>query len=131
MLYAFVITAIYSVYNSLPWSKIIGIPLVANVIIGILNWYLYNKKLTYLLHLTVLHSWTLFLVGIGTAIFLFFKGAIILAIISLLAPFGLLAFAEPHLFFYNMLAKKYKMHPKFAFFKKEYGYKFPFEEGFE
>lgn len=127
MLYAFVIVAIYSVYNSLSWGKIIGIPLVVNIVSGILNWYFYNKRLTYNLYLTVFHSWTLYLVGIGAAIFLFFKGAITLAIISLLAPFGLLAFAEPHIFLYSILAKKYKMHPKFAFFKREYGYTFPFE----
>lgn len=131
MLYAFIITAVYSIYYPLSWSKIIGISLVVNIIIGILNWYFYNKKFIYNLYLTILHSWILYLVGIGAAIFLFFKGEIILAIISLVAPFGLLAFAEPHLFFYSLLAKKYKMHPKFAFFKKEYGHKFPFEKSLE
>ena len=129
MFYVFVTTAIWSVVvEPLSWGKIIGIPLAANVVVGLLNWYFYNKKLVYNLYLTVLHSWILYLVGISVAIFLFFKGVIILAIISLVAPFVLLAFAEPHLFFYSLLAKKYKMHPKFAFFKKEYNHKFPFEE---
>ena len=131
MFYAFVITAIWSVVvEPLPWIKIIGIPLVVNVIVGLLNWYFYNKNLVYKLYLIFLHSWILYLVGFGAAAFLFFKGAIALAIISLalVAPFGLLAFAEPHLFFYSILAKKYRMHPKYAFFKRFYGYEFPFEE---
>ncbi|MDP3043467.1 MAG: hypothetical protein Q8N21_03620 [bacterium] len=128
MFYTFIIVAIYSIYNPLAWSKIISTPIVVNIIIGILNWYYYNKKLTYNLYLTILHGWVLYLVGIGSAIFLFFQGAIILGIISLVYPFGLLSFAELHMIVYSILSKKYGMHPKFAFFKKEYGYKFPFEE---
>lgn len=128
MLYAFVITAIYSIYNPLPWTEIIGIPLVANVLAGIWNWYFYSKKFVYNLYLTLLHSWVLYAVGIGVAIFLFFNGAIILGVISLVAPFGLLVFVEPHLYFYSILAQKYRMHPKYAFFKKEYGHQFPFEK---
>jgi hypothetical protein len=129
MLWVFVATAVYSVVvEPLPWSKIIGIPLTANVVVGLLNWYAYNKNFIYKLYLTFLHSWILYLVGFGAAAFLFYKGAIALAIISLVAPFGLLAFAEPHLYLYSILAKKYRMHPKFAFFKKQYGRTFPFEQ---
>lgn len=129
MFYAFVITAIWSVVvEPLSWSKIIGIPLAINVIVGLLNWYFYKKNLVYKLYLTFLHSWVLYLVGFGVAAFLFYKGAIALAIISLVAPFGLLAIVEPSIYFYSILAKKYRMHPKFAFFKKEYNHKFPFEE---
>ena len=131
MLYAFVITAVCSVYNPIPWSKIIGIPLIVSFVVGIFNWYFYNKKLVYNLYLTVLHSWVLYLVGIGAAIFLFFKGAIVLAVISLVAPFGLLAIVEPSIYFYSLLAHRYKMHPKFAFFKKEYDHVFPFEKDLE
>lgn len=127
MLWVFAITAIYSVYNPLPWSEIIGIPLLANVVVGIWNWYFYKKDFVYKLYLTILHSWVLYLLGFGTAAFLFYKGAIALAIISLIAPFGLLAFAELHLYFYPILAEKYRMHPKYAFFKKEYGRTFPFD----
>lgn len=129
MLYAFVITAIWSVVvEPLSWSKIIGIPLAINVIVGFLNWYFYKKNLVYKLYLTFLHSWVLYLVGFGAAAFLFYKGAVALAIISLVAPFGLLAIVEPSIYFYSILAKKYRMHPKFAFFKKEYSRTFPFEE---
>jgi len=129
MLYAFVITAIWSVVVApLSWSLIIGIPLGVNVIVGLLNWYFYKKNLVYKLYLTFLYSWILYLVSFGAAAFLFFKGAIVLAIISLVAPFGLLAIVEPSIYFYSILAKKHRMHPKFAFFKKEYGHTFPFEQ---
>jgi hypothetical protein len=129
MLYSFVIAAIWSVaVGPLSWSKIICIPLAVNIIVGLLNWRFYNRAFLYKLYLTILHSWVLYLVGFGTAAFLFFKGAIALAIISLVAPFGLLAFAEPHILIYAALAKKYRMHPKYAFFKRFYRYEFPFEE---
>lgn len=75
MLYSFVIVAIWSVVvGPLPWSKIIGIPLAVNVIVGLLNWHFYNKNFVYKLYLTFLHSWILYLVGFGAAAFLFFKG---------------------------------------------------------
>ena len=128
MLWAFVITAIYSVYSPLSWSKIIAVPLSANAIVGIWNWYFYKKNLIYKLYLTVFHSWILYLVGFGAAAFLFFKGAIVLAIISAIAPFGLLALVEPSIYIYSILAQKYHMHPKFAFFKKEHNHTFQFEQ---
>ena len=131
MLITFVATAIYSIYNPLPWSEIIGIPLVANVLAGIWNWYFYNKKIVRGLYFTILHGWVSYVIGIGAAIFLFTQGAIVLAIISLVMPFGLLAFVEPHLYFYSILAQKYRMHPKYAFFKKEYGHEFPFEKSLQ
>ena len=128
MLWAFVITAIYSVYNRLPWSEIIGIPLLANVVVGVWNWYFYKKNFVYKLYLAVLHSWVLYLIGFDAAVFLFLKGSVALAIISVIAPFGLLAIVEPSIYLYFILAQKYRMHPKFAFFKKEYGRTFPFEQ---
>lgn len=128
MLWTFVITAIYSVYNPLPWSEIIGIPLLANVVVGIWNWYFYKKNFVYKLYLTILHSWVLYLVSFSAAFFLFVKGSVALAIISVIAPFGLLKIVEPSIYLYSIFAQKYRMHPKFAFFKKEYGHTFPFEQ---
>lgn len=128
MILTFFITAILSVFYSFSWKFVIGIPIGINILIGIINWFLYNKRLVYSLYLTVFHSWVLYLAGFSIAAFLFFKGSYIFAIIALLAPFGIFAFAEPHLFFYSLLARKYRMHPKYVFFKREYNYTFPFEE---
>lgn len=128
MALTFFITAILSVFYSFSWKFVIGIPISINVLIGIINWFFYKKQLVYSLYLTVLHSWILYLAGFGTSAFLFFKGSYIFAIIALLAPFGIFAFAELHLFFYSVFARKYRMHPKYVFFKREYNYTFPFEE---
>jgi len=129
MFLSFILVAIWSVLiGPLSWSMIIGIPFAVNVTVGLLNWQFYNKSFLFKLYRTALHSWTLYLVGFSAAAFLFYKGAIVLAIISLVAPLGLLAFVEPHLFFYPMLTKQYRMHPKYAFFKKFYEVEFPFEE---
>lgn len=128
MFYTIIIASIYSVYNPLSLMKILVISILINIVVGILNWYFYNKKLTLFLYLTIFHSYILYLVGIIAGIFLFFKGLIILGIISILYPFGPLSFIELHMLAYSILAKKYRMHPKFAFFKKEYGKSFPFEE---
>lgn len=128
MIYTFFLVAISSVFSPLSWEYIIGIPIGANVIIGVMNWFFYNERIIYTLYLTVLHSWISYLAGFGTAAFLFLNGSYILAIISLLAPFGIFAFAEPHLLFYGILARKYRMHPKYVFFKKKYNYTFPFEQ---
>ena len=32
------------------------------------------------------------------------------------------------IYIYSILAQKYHMYPKFAFFKKEYNHTFPFEQ---
>jgi len=126
--HVFAALAIYSLYVPLPWSTIIGSYLLANLTVGIWNWYFYNKRLVYVLYLTALHSVVVHLVGIGAAIYLFINGAIILGIISLVGPFGVLALVEPTTYLYNSLAKsEYGMHPKYAFFKKQYDHRFPFE----
>lgn len=129
MLYAFLIIAVWSAtIKHLSWGTIIGIPLAVNVAVCLVNWYFYNKNLVYKLYLTFLHRLILYLVSFGVAVFLFFKGAILLAIISLVTPFGLFVFFEPSNYLYPILSTKYRMHPKFAFFKKEYGRSFPFEK---
>jgi hypothetical protein len=129
MVYSYLIVVTwFAAYGQLNWSIIIGIPVVVNIIVGLLNWHFNNKIFVFKLYITILHSWILHLVSFGVAAFLFYKGLILLAIISLVAPFGLLAFVEPHLLFYSILAKKYRMHPKYAFFKRFYRYEFPFEE---
>lgn len=129
LLYTLLITAVWSVvWGSFEWSRVILIPLMVNVIVGLLNWYYYNKNLVYKLYLTIFHSWVVYAVCFGVAIFFFHKGIFVLAVISLVAPFGLLSLIEPSIILYALLAQKYKMNPKYAFFKKEYGRTFPFEQ---
>ena len=126
--WAFLIAATYSIYNPLSLKEMICIPLVTNVIVFLLNWFFYSKKFIQILSLTILHNWIQYLAGLGAVVFLFSHGAIILGIIALLSPFGVLIIVSPSTYFNHVLTKKYRMHPKFVFFKLKYGYEFPFEK---
>jgi hypothetical protein len=117
MTYIFYVLAIWSAYNTLSWLVIIGISVLINIIVGILNWYIYNKKIIRILGLTLFHPYVVGFFGIIVGTFLFSKSHIILAIISVLVGiFGFL-FLEVHIFIYSILAKKYHMHPKYTLFK--------------
>jgi hypothetical protein len=71
---------------------------------------------------------TLFFKLAGIA-FLVSKSSYVLAFIVVLSLFGLLApFGLLHLISYSYLSKKYKMNPQYAFFKRFYNFRFPFEE---
>ena len=128
MIISFFITSVLFVIYNFPWFYVFVIPLALNIISAILNWYFYNKKINYLFYFTILHSWVIYLLGFGSAIFLFYKHSYILAILSLIAPFGILSFLEPSTFLHLILAYKKHVHPKYVFFKRIYGRTFPFEE---
>ena len=133
-LYVFAPIAIWSVIAG-PFSLVvtIGIPLVANVIIGLLNWFFYNKNFVYKLYLLgPMHSWILYIVGFGSGIYLFSHGAIVLGILAALFPVGLSPLEWPNFFLYDRLGNRYNgLSPKYAFFKKWYGRKFPFEDSID
>lgn len=128
MIHTFYIACILSILYGLAWTYVIGIPVGVNAGIAIINWFFYKKRLVYALYVSVLHSWVLYLAGFATAAFLLLKGSYLLAAIALLAPLGIFAFAEPHLYLYSLLSVKYRMNAKYAFFKREYGHVFPFEQ---
>jgi len=127
MTYIFYIVAIWSTYESLSWLWIIGIPIILNIIIGIFNWYLYNRKIIRILGLTLFHPYVVGFLGIIAGIFLFLKSQILLAVVSVFAGIFSFFFLEVHILLYSLLAGKYHMHPKYVFFKRFYGRKFPFE----
>jgi len=128
MHYTLIVAAYLFHFNYLPLTEFIVSVLLADLLAGIFNWYFYIKKLIYLLSLTIFHTVFIYLAGIGSAVYFFLNGAIILGIVSLLPLFGFLALFAPSTFLYNFLSIKYRMHPKYAFFKKEYEYTFPFEK---
>jgi len=127
MTYVFYAVAIWSTYESLSWLWIIGIPIILNIIIGIFNWYFYNKKIVRILGLTLFHPYVIGFFGIIVGIFLFLKSQILLAIISAFVGVFSFFFLEVHILLYSLLAGKYHMHPKYVFFKRFYEHKFPFE----
>jgi hypothetical protein len=127
MIWIFIIMAITSVYIPLTWFVIVGVSLTVNFLVGIINWYFYNKKLIFFLYLSVLHRFVIYLICFSTAGFLIYHGALVLAIVPLLAPFGLLSIVEPHIYIYSFIGQKQRLHPKYLFFKKRYGMTFSFE----
>lgn len=128
MIYAFLITAIYSTIYPLNWFYLLGIPLAVNLVSGLINWLVYSKALMNVLYMTILSRLIILILKIAGIVFLVSKGAYILAIAVLLSVFGLSTLFELHIILYSYLSKKYKMNPLYAFFKRFYNFRFPFEE---
>lgn len=116
-----------SIREPLSWWCIIGIPIAINLTTGLVNWYLYNRAVVFRLYLTVFHNWTLWLIVLVTAGVLVYNGLYALAALAILGHAVLFPVLEFHMFLYSSLARKYRMHPKYAFFKRQYGRSFPFE----
>jgi predicted outer membrane lipoprotein len=119
---------VYSSYLPLSWSWIIGIPLIANCLFGIINWFAYSKKLLRGIYLSIFHSFVLWILTFVAIVLLVINGAYLKALLAFFLKLFLIVFFEPHMLIYSFLSRKYGMHPKYAFFKRFYGYEFPFEE---
>ena len=92
-----------------------------------MNWQFYSRKLVLVLYLTILNTLLSGIVSICVAVFMLFNGAIILGSVAIIWSF--IGMVLPDVFLMNTFARKYGgVHPKYAFFKKMYGYRFPFEE---
>lgn len=126
-LLVFWLTSILHVYYGFHWSYIFIVPMITDVVVGIINWYLYPKRLILYLYRSIFHNFVLYAIAIATCIFLILHGSYVFAVLTIIARFGVLTFLEPHLFFYSFLSRNYKMHPKYAFFKRHYNHEFPFE----
>jgi hypothetical protein len=124
--YSLLATSIYSVNYPLNWFYLFGIPITVNLISGLINWFFYSRILNIFLGMTILNGGLLFIIQIAGIIFLVSKSAYILAV--LLNPF--FNPLQPHLYFYFYFSnKRYKIHAYYAFFKRFYKYRFPFENG--
>ncbi len=120
---------VYSIYVPLSWYWIIGVPLAANCILGILNWVVYSKKLLLGIYLTVFHNLVLWVFTIAAVVLLIANGAYGRAVLAFLLNLFLVDFIQPHMIIYSILSRKYGgMHPKYVFFKRIYQYEFPFEK---
>ena len=128
MVYAFWIMAISSVFYTISFIFIIGIPILLNLGIGFINWNFYNRKLTTILGLSIFHPYVTAVIGIGVAVLLFMNGVLLLAVISAFVGIFSFLFLELHITLYSFLAQKYNMNSKYVFAKKEFGHTFPFEE---
>lgn len=128
MVLTFWILTILYVFEQFHWFYFFIIPMTINIIVGLINWVKYFEKFINVLYLTILHSIMLTAIAIGISIYLFISGYIILGILVILSRFGVFTLLEFHMFLYSGLSRKYRMHPKYVFLKKYYGYEFPFEK---
>ena len=128
MLYAFWGMLIYSLYTPVPWYWILGIPMIFSTVLALIFWNLYNRSFFNALKLTLFHNWTTGVLGVLIGALLAYHGQWVWAIVS--AVVGIFGFIvlDWWMIVYTIFAKsRYNMHPKYAFFKKWYGYSFPFE----
>lgn len=129
-------TLIYSVYAPLPWYYIIGIPLSANAVVGVLNWVFYSKIALRTLNLTLCHKFVAWMLTAVTVVVLcihgaYWKAAFAIALRVPVLDIGIGVLFEPHLLLYSIFSAKYNMAAKYAFFKRRYGLRFPFEDMIE
>ena len=124
--YAFFAVALWSVHQPMSWWALIGIPIGVNLATGLVNWYVYSRGLVFHLYLTVFHNWVLWLATLATACALVYYRLYLLAALAVLGHAVLFPVIEVHMFLYAALANKYRMHPKYAFFKRQYERSFPF-----
>jgi hypothetical protein len=125
--YAFLAVAVWSIRQPMSWWSLIGIPIGVNLAAGLVNWYVYSRGPVFRLYLTVFHNWVRWLATLATAGALVYNGLYLLAALAVLGHAVLFPVIEAHMLLYAVLAKKYRMHPKYAFFKRQYGRSFPFE----
>lgn len=128
MEYVFWTMSILSIFYPISLFYIFGISIIFNIVVGLVNWHFYNRKLVTTLGLSIFHPYVETVVGIVVAIFLFIKGSLLLAGLSIFVGiFGFL-FLELHILLYSILARRYKIHPKYVFAEKYLSHKFSSEE---
>ncbi len=119
---------IYHSFYSLPIKTIILLPLSIDILLGIVNWYSYFARLNKAFFLSIGHNFFQWIISLSTIGILIYNDLYSLAVIVFIGKLGLLALFSPSIILYTRFAKKYNMHPKYAFFKKYYDYIFPFEK---
>jgi hypothetical protein len=127
----FTALAVATVFFPIRWPHLVAWPLAVNLGVGLANWYSYRKKALFLIYLTLFHKWAQWLVTVGACGLLLYSERYLLVILLFLWEVGLLSVVETHMGLYSVLAWKYHMHPKYAFFKRFYGHVFPFEKSNE
>lgn len=131
MFVALCICMLYSMVHPLHLKWIIGIPLMVDLIFGLINWAIHIRKVYTAFFLSIGHNFVLWGLTLVTAGILIYHGQYIYAVIVLILKLGLILFISPSLYVYTLLSMKYKMHAKWVFFKRFYKLEFPFEQEIE
>jgi len=111
----------------MPLKLIIGIPIIIDFLVGLLNWSSNLRKVYTTFFLTVGHNFVLWGLTLATVGILIYHGFYLYSAIVFIGKLGLLSLISPSMYVYTILSKKYKMHAKWVFFKKFYSIDFPFE----
>lgn len=122
---------LYFVYSPISNKLIIGIPMLLDLVFGIINWIFYFKKILKIFFLTIGHNFALWSLTLVTLCILLYHGLYAYSAIVLVSKLGFLSLISPSMYTYTILSKKYKMHAKWVFFKRFYEHQFPFENEIE
>lgn len=117
-------------FYSLSYKLIIGLPLAIDLLLGTVNWYSYSARLNKVFFLSLGHNFIQWLISLSTIGILIYHEYYLWAVVVLIGKLGLLTLFSPSIFLYQRFARKYKMHTKYAFFKKYYYVTFPFEDDY-
>jgi hypothetical protein len=122
---------IYHSFYFLQIKLIIGLPLIVDILIGVFNWYAYKPRLNKAFFLSIGHNYFQWIISLSTISILIYHQLYWWAAIAFVGKLGLLALFSPSISLYSRFARKYRMHPKYAFFKKYHNEHFPFEYNLE
>jgi len=104
------------------------IALLADLVAGILNWFIPAVRARLMFYLSVGHKFTLWAFALTTIGIELYHGHYMRSGLVLLGGIGLFSILSPSLILYTFLARKYGLHAKWVYFKKFYSREFPFEK---
>ncbi len=96
---------LYSVYNPIFIKLIIGIPMLLDLVVGLINWNFYFKKILKIFFLTIGHNYVLWALTLVTLGVLLYNGLYVFSAIVLLSKLGLLSLISPSMYTYTILSK--------------------------
>jgi len=127
MQYTFWLMAILSIYQpDVSMWTVLLVALVANLVVGVINWFVYYEALVRFLGLSLFHPFVIGVLGLGIAVFLVMHGAYFLAVVSAVTGIFSSMFLELHMILYSFLSRKTGLHPKYYFAKHRLGAQLPF-----
>jgi hypothetical protein len=125
---AFLVSCVLYVLQDLSWLHLLAIPIGTDLISGIYLWFFYNRKVVLLAYATLANKMFQWIAVLAVVAFLVWTGEYLLAAAVVGVKIGFSLLFGAHMILFGVQAQqKYRMHPKYAFFKKYYGITFPFE----
>jgi len=124
----FVACAFIKSIFGMAWYGLIGLPIAVDLLSASILWVWYSQRFVFWCYMVLLHNWVLWFLAFVAIAWLLAQGMWQLAILVL---FTNLVLKVPlfgwHLLLYALFSRSYGMNPRYAFFKKFYSRKFPFE----